>query len=85
MPRRVDSFAGIFRHVLGEQGYMDPGAVGDGNLPVHAQSGLAHCDPPLRPARTHKRKTDAAEHVHVFNHVGLLVTGPPAKVGLPFN
>jgi hypothetical protein len=38
----------------------------------------------LRLARAAKRKTDVAEHVHVLNHVGLLVTGPPTANGLPF-
>jgi hypothetical protein len=30
-----------------------------------------------------QKKADVAEHAHVFNHVGLLVTGPPATAGLP--
>jgi hypothetical protein len=29
------------------------------------------------------KKADAAEHLQVFNHIGLLVNGPPAASGLP--
>jgi hypothetical protein len=30
------------------------------------------------------KKTDVAEHLEVFHHVGVLVNGSPAKDGLPF-
>jgi hypothetical protein len=30
------------------------------------------------------KKADAAEHLLVFNHVGLLSNGPPGTPGLPF-
>jgi hypothetical protein len=31
-----------------------------------------------------KKKADVAEHTKVFDHVGLLVNGPPGTAGLPF-
>jgi hypothetical protein len=30
------------------------------------------------------KKTDVAEHLEAFDHVGLLVNMPPALAGLPF-
>jgi hypothetical protein len=30
------------------------------------------------------KKADVAEHPGVFDHVGLLVDGPPGTAGLPF-
>ena len=37
------------------------------------------------PARHRKqKKTDVVEHSKAFDHVGLLVTGPPGTAGLPF-
>jgi hypothetical protein len=32
---------------------------------------------------TRNKKADAAEHVHVFNHVGLPANKPPGTAGLP--
>jgi hypothetical protein len=31
-----------------------------------------------------KKKADVAEHLGVFDHVGLLVNEPPGTAGLPF-
>jgi hypothetical protein len=31
-----------------------------------------------------EKKTDVVEHPEVFDHVGLLVNGPPDTGGLPF-
>lgn len=31
-----------------------------------------------------KKKADVVEHPEVFDHVGLLVDGPPGGTGLPF-
>jgi hypothetical protein len=36
-----------------------------------------------RPKPTNEKKTDAAEHLQVFDHVGLLVNGLPGAAGLP--
>jgi len=33
---------------------------------------------------TRTKKTDVSEHPEVFDHVGLLVNGPPGTAGLPF-
>jgi hypothetical protein len=41
----------------------------------------AGCD---RERATKHKKTDAAKHPEAFNHVGLLVNGPPGTSGLPF-
>jgi hypothetical protein len=30
------------------------------------------------------KKTDVVEHPRVFDHVGILVNGPPGMAGLPF-
>ena len=40
------------------------------------------CDRPRSPRA--KKKADVAEHPEVFDHVGLLVNGPPGTAGLPF-
>jgi hypothetical protein len=37
------------------------------------------------PQRRPKKKADAAEHPAAFEHVGLLVNGPPSASGLPFS
>jgi hypothetical protein len=41
----------------------------------------------LRPpgATATEKKADGVEHPEVFDHVGLLVNGPPGTAGLPFN
>jgi hypothetical protein len=31
-----------------------------------------------------QKKTDVVEHPQVFDHVGLLVNGPPGRAELPF-
>jgi uncharacterized membrane protein YagU involved in acid resistance len=36
----------------------------------------------LAPPKT--KKADVVEHPEVFDHVGLLVNGPPGAAGLPF-
>jgi hypothetical protein len=33
---------------------------------------------------TSEKKADVAEHPAVFDHVGILVSGPPGTAGLPF-
>jgi hypothetical protein len=33
----------------------------------------------------HTKKADVIEHLEAFDHVGLLVNGPPGTAGLPFN
>ena len=36
------------------------------------------------PGHRKQKKADVAEHPEVFDHVGLLVNGPPGMAGLPF-
>jgi hypothetical protein len=43
-----------------------------------ASSGLSHRRSPLA-----TKKADAAKHPSVFDHVGLLVNGPPGRAGVP--
>jgi hypothetical protein len=40
--------------------------------------------PVLRKTPPEAKKTDVAEHLWVFDHVGLLVNGSPGTAGLPF-
>jgi hypothetical protein len=41
--------------------------------------------PEARPLESATKKADVAEHPEVFDHVGLLVNGPPGTAGLPFS
>jgi len=57
-------------------------------LMVFTPSGLRPT--PLRPPKRsavligNQKKADVAEHLGVFDHVGLLVNGPPGDAGLSF-
>jgi hypothetical protein len=43
-----------------------------------ASSGWSHCPSPLA-----TKKADVAKHPSVFDHVGLLVNGPPGRARMP--
>jgi hypothetical protein len=52
---------------------------------LHAKSKPKSVFKKTTEANRKRKKTDVAEHPKEFDHVGILINGPPGTAGLPFN
>ena len=95
-PRQNHSMASITRWIssASSAGIVSmSSAYGRGRLALVMVSALARGLHPerhsllvsdRRPAHPQGQKNDVAKHPEAFNHVGLLINGPPDTSGLPF-